>query len=123
MFLFTFRKIPKIIMIIISIILFISFLVDNILSFSIMNKLKINLSNIKQDATSDIDNEVRKILSSNNFYIKKLFKSFPNAKLTIPFGDRIVSSIRSTLDGIDKLRKERRKKLKEIKRELKKNRK
>lgn len=122
-FLFVFRKVPKLIMIIVSILLFVTFLIDNILSFSIMNKLKKKLSNIKKDSTSDIDIEVRKILSSNNFYLKKLFNSFPNVKLTIPLGDKIVSSIKNTLDGIDKLRKERRKKLKEIKRELKKNRK
>ena len=118
-FMFILEHIPKIILIIISIILFVTFIIDNILTFSIMTNLKNNLSNIKKDSTSDIDKQVREILSKNTFYLKKLFKAFPKVKLSIPTGEQILSSIHNYLDNIDALRKERKKKLKQLKKELK----
>lgn len=117
------EKIPEIILIIVSIILFISFIVDNILTFSIMNSLKKNLSNIKKDSTSDIDKQIKEILSKNTFYLNKLFKSFPKVKFNFSIGEQVLTSIRSTLDSIDDLRKERRKKIKELKKQLKESKK
>lgn len=114
------NKIPKIILIIISIILFITFIVDNILTFTIINSLKNKLSNIRKDSTSDIDLQVKEILSKNTFYLKRLFTAFPKVKFSFPVGEQIVDSIRKTLDNIDALRKERRKQLKKLKKELKK---
>lgn len=119
-FLFTVKKIPEIILIVISIILFISFLLDNILTFIIMNGLKNKLSNIRKDSTTDIDNQVREILAKHTFYLNKLFNAFPRVKLSFPIGEQILISVRKTLDSIDALKKERRKKLKELKKELKK---
>lgn len=113
------EKIPKVVLVIISIILFITFIIDNILTFSIMGNLKKKLTSIKKDSTDDIDKQVREILSKNTFYIKKLFSAFPKIKFTLPIGEQLVSSIRKTLDNVDELRKERKKKLKELKKELK----
>lgn len=112
------KKIPKTVLIIISIILFITFLIDNILTFSIMTNLKLELSNIKKDSTADIDKQVREILSKNTYLKKKLFKAFPKLKLSIPTGEQILSSINSYLDNIDALRRERKKKIKTLKKEL-----
>lgn len=119
-FLFIIDKIPNIALIIISIILFISFIVDVIITFSIMVTLKKNLFNIKKDSTSDIDKQVKEILSKNTFYLQKLFKAFPKVKFSLPTGEQILSSIHSGLDNIDELRKERKKKIKELRKELKK---
>lgn len=121
-FLSVVRKIPEIVLIVISIILFITFLIDNILTFSIMSNLKTKLSNIKKDSTSEIDKQVREILSKNTFYLRKLFKAFPKVKLSIPTGEKILSSIHKGLDNIDILRKERKKKIKELRKEVKKQR-
>lgn len=119
-FLFVVKKIPQMVLIVISIILFISFLLDNILTFVIMNSLKNKLSNIRKDSTSDIDKQVREILSQHTFYLNRLFDAFPKVKLSFPIGEQILTSVRKTLDNINSLKKERRKKVKELKKELKK---
>lgn len=111
-------KIPKNILIIISISLFLLFLIDVILSFNIMNKLKRNLTDIHKDSSSDIDRQVREILSSNTFYLKKLFRSFPTVTISLPKGEKIRASIYRTIDNFDKLRKKRKKRVKEIKESL-----
>ena len=64
-----------------------------------MSKLKNKVFKIKYDSTSDIDKEVKKALSEHEFYVKKLFKSFPDIK--IPSGDEIVKSITKTLNTFD----------------------
>ncbi len=122
-FLYLFQQIPEIILIIISSILFIIFTIDTIVSFSIMTKLRINLQNLKKDSTSYLDQEVKKILSNNSFYLKKLFHAFPKVKLILPKGEKIISSIQKTLNGFDSLGKERRKKIQEIKEEYQESRK
>ncbi len=121
--LYLFKAIPEMVLIGISSILFIIFTIDTIVSFSIMMKLKLNLQNIKKDSTSYIDKEVKKIISSNSFYLKKLFHAFPKVKLVIPKGEQIISSIQKTLGGFDELRKERKKKIKELKKEFQESRK
>lgn len=118
-FMFVVKKIPDLFLIIISVILFVSFLIDNILTFSIMNSLKNKLSNIKKDSTYDIDKQIKDILSKNTFYLRKLFKAFPKVKFSFPTGEQILSSISRTLDNFDVLKKERRKKVKKLKKELK----
>lgn len=119
-FIFVVLKIPEIFLIIISIILFVLFLVDVILTFSIMSNLKNKLFSIKKDSTTDIDKQVREILSKNTFYLRNLFNAFPKVKFSFPIGGEVIASVRKTLDGFDALRKERRKKIKELKKELKK---
>lgn len=118
-FMYIVDKIPNTVLMTISIVLFITFLVDNIVTFSIMNSLKNNLKNIRKDSTADIDNQVREILSRHTFYLKNLFKAFPKVSFSLPTGEQITASIRSALDNIDILRKERRKKVKALKKELK----
>lgn len=119
-FLFIIKKIPSIVLIVIGIILFITFLVDNILTFIIMNGLKNKLSNIRKDSTSDIDKQVKEILSKHTFYINKLFNSFPKVKFSFPVGEQVLISIRKTLDGMSFHKKERRKKMKELRKKFKK---
>jgi len=114
------EKIPNLVLIIISIILFISFFIDSILTFTIMNNLKKKLTNLKKDSTEELDREIREILSKNSYYLKNLFTAFPKVKFSFPIGEQVISSIRKSLDNIDELRKERRKKIKQLKKELKK---
>lgn len=112
-------KIPSNTFIIITWILIIIFTIDCIVSFMAMSKLKHNLVNIRHDSTSEIDKEVKEILSSYTFYVKRLFKSFPNVKFSFPTGSLVVDNIRSTLKTTEEIRKERKKKLREIKKEIK----
>ncbi len=92
-------KIPNNTLIVVSTILFVLFTIDCIVSLTIMSKLKNKVFKIKCDSTSDIDKEVKKVLSEHEFYAKKLFKSFPDIK--IPSGDEIVKSITKTLNTFD----------------------
>ena len=69
---------------------------------------------------SDIDKQVREILSKHTFYINKLFKSFPKVKFSFPFGEQLMNSIMETLDNMNTKKKERKKRIKELKHELKK---
>lgn len=112
-------KISGVVLIGLSITCFIIFLIDNILSFIIMSKLKKNLISIRKDSTSDIDKSVKEMLSNNKFYWRRLFNSFPKLKISLPRGEIITNSIRKTLDNFDNLRKERKKRKKELKKELK----
>lgn len=117
-FLFIIKRIPSMLLIIISIFLCITFLADNILTFIIMNGLKNKLSSIRKDSTSDIDKQVREILSRHTFYINKLFNSFPKVKFSFPIGEQVLTSVRKTLDGMSFRKRERRKKLKEVRKEM-----
>lgn len=118
-FLSVIERIPENILIVVTVIIFISFLIDNILTFSIMNSLKNKFTNLKQDSTSDIDKQVREILSHYTFYINKLLRSFPKMQIPFPFGEQLMDVIKNTLDSMNKAKKERKRKLKELKKELK----
>ncbi len=118
-FLFIAKKIPKMVLIVISTILFILFVIDTLLTFSIMAKLKKNLSNIKKDSTTDIDRQVKEILSKNTFYLTKLFNSFPKVKFSFPIGEQILSSIKKSLGNMNKLKQDRRKTKRKLRKELK----
>lgn len=111
-------KIPQTIFIIISSICFIIFLADNIITYTIMGKLKLNMRGIRKDSTYDIDKQVKEVLSKYKFFFTRLFTAFPKFKVSLPFGDQITSSIRKVLDNIDTSKKERRKKIKILKKEI-----
>lgn len=119
--LFVVKKIPTILLMVISITLFITFVLDNIITFIIMNGLKRGLSNIRKDSTSDIDKQVKEVLSKHTFYINKLFNSFPKVKFSFPVGEQILESIKNTLDSMGFRKKERRKRMKTLRKELKNN--
>lgn len=120
LFIYFIEKIPETILIVVSIILFVTFLIDIILTFSIMKSLKNKLSNIRKDSTSEIDKQVKEALSKHTFYINKLFNAFPKVKFSFPTGEKILESVKRTLDNMNVLKKERRKSLKKLKNELKK---
>lgn len=94
------NQIPKNIFITIAIILFILFLIDNIISFTILAKLKLQVGNIKKDSTSEIDKQIREFLSHNQFLIRRLFNAFPHAKIISRAGEQITTHIRSNLENI-----------------------
>ena len=101
------NKIPNNILIIISSVLFILFLIDNILSFTIITKLKLNFVNIRKDATAEVDKQVKEFLSSYNFFIKRIFRAFPKIKISLPKGDYIEKAIKDILNNIEKAKKKR----------------
>lgn len=109
------NKIPNNILIIISSVLFILFLIDNILSFTIITKLKLNFVNIRKDATAEVDKQVKEFLSSYNFFIKRIFRAFPKIKISLPKGDYIEKAIKDILNNIEKAKKKRKREKKKLK--------
>ncbi len=87
---FLIKKISYKILIIISVTLFIIFIIDTILSCNIIKKLKKNLKRIeiKRDSTTEIKNLVLEALTiningkiKNNILQKRLIKAYPNLEL------------------------------------------
>ena len=56
------HKIPHNILIVISIIIMVIYLADNILSFVIVSKLKSSFSKLNKDSTTDIDKQIKEVL-------------------------------------------------------------
>lgn len=105
-------KIPSNILIIISIIIFLLFLTDNILSFTIITKLKLKITNIRKDSTADIDKQIKEFIMSYSFFVRRLFNAFPRINFSLPKGESIKRKFIDLLDSIDKSNKKIRKKKK-----------
>lgn len=77
----TITSMPKIILIITSISLFLIFLIDAIISLNIIIKLEKISKNIKTDSTDEITKKVKEIISSKSIFQKRLTDAFPNMKI------------------------------------------
>lgn len=75
--------IPSIIQTIIASILFIIFLVDNLVSFKVILNFKKVASTIRKDSTEEISKKVRSVLSSKSILSKRLMNAFPNVQTMI----------------------------------------
>ena len=70
---------PNTLLIIISSILLVIFLIDLIISFNVVFKIKGSLKFVKKDNTEEINKKVRKVIK-NNILAKRIFKAFPQFK-------------------------------------------
>lgn len=77
------NQIPDVILLILAIILFVIFLIDNIISYKIILNFKKVASTIKKDSTEEISKRVRAILKSKSIFTKRLMNAFPNVKAII----------------------------------------
>ena len=73
-------KIPVMSLNVIALIIFLIYLIDNILSLTIMFGFKGTLKTIEKDGTEEITKEVKEVLLKRNFLYKRLIKAFPNIK-------------------------------------------
>lgn len=80
---------------IISITVFIIYLIDNIISFGIVAKFTKNIKNIKKDSTENIKRYTKKILESKNILNKRLINAFPNIKNKLNSLRKEIRKIRS----------------------------
>lgn len=96
-FVSVYSKIPSNILIIISSVLFTIFLIDNIISYTIMFKMKIPKIKISKDSTEEITEYVRSILAKRSFLYKRLMKAYPNMKIL----KNKVMSINNDIDNIN----------------------
>lgn len=78
MFVNLLSMVPINILNIIAIIIFVIYLVDNIISLSIMFGFKGTLKTVEKDGTEEITKKVREVLLKRNFLYKRLINAFPN---------------------------------------------
>ncbi len=61
-----------------AIIIFILYIVDNVISLSVMFGFKGTLKTVEKDGTEEITKKVREVLLKRNFLYKRLVNAFPN---------------------------------------------
>lgn len=85
-------------LIVLSLICLCIYILDTIISFILMSKIKNKITNVRKDSTYDIDKEIKVLLKDYKFYFRKLFKSFPGVSFNVPSSEEIVATITKTLD-------------------------
>lgn len=105
----------------ISTILLIIFIIDFIVSFNIVLKIKNNTRFIKKDNTEEITKKVRYTLSNQLHLTKRILKAFPKYK---PLNSNIsITNLRQALERLEIEQKQKKLNLKEKRNNLKINRK
>lgn len=113
------EQIPRDVLIFVTAFVFSFYLVDNILSFTILSKLKLRIDQVRKDSTSEVDAQVREFLSHYVFFFQRLFKAFPKFQMRSGTGVQITNILRNSLEKIEK---ESRKYLHKIEKMREKNR-
>lgn len=73
-------KIPTNTFLVITLIIFILYVIDNLISLNVMVKFKTTMKTIERDGTEEITKKVKDILLSRNWLYQRLIKAFPNVK-------------------------------------------
>ena len=76
-------KIPEDTLQIISIILFVIFAVDYVVSSKLMLSFKDTLSKVKLDNTEEITEKIKQVLREKSIFTRRIVHAFPNVKLKI----------------------------------------
>lgn len=112
-------KIPNNIFYIITIIIFIIFLIDNIISFNVGAKFRKTMTNLdlKKDSTKDFAKAVKESLSNNHKILeKRLLKAFPDLVKLIDIKNEIKAETREKIKELENDAKE---KIKEFEEDIK----
>lgn len=75
--------IPDMVLTIITIILFVIFLIDNLISFKVILNFKKVANSVRKDSTEEISKKVRSILASKSILGKRLMNAFPDVQAII----------------------------------------
>lgn len=75
------NNIPSNILNVLAVLLFIIYLIDNIVSYSIITKLHLGANKIVRDNTEEITKKVREYISNYSKFGKRLMSSFPNLEI------------------------------------------
>lgn len=78
-----FSMLPSMGLTILSITLFIIFLIDNLVSFKVILNFKKVATTIKKDSTEEISRKVRTVLYDKSFFVRRLLNAFPNVQTMI----------------------------------------
>lgn len=103
------RKIPDNILILGSILVMTIFLIDIILTFTIITKLKLKITKIRKDSTADIDKQIKEFLVSYSFFVKRILNAFPGIKFSLPGKIDFRKKIQNILNSIDITNKKKKK--------------
>ena len=110
-FIMELNMIPSVALTILSIVLFILFVTDLIISYNIINSFKKLPITLKKDSTEDITNMVKKTLKEKNYLYKRLIISFPDFQsLTRKYDKKINKQIKKVQKEKEKLKKMRNRK-------------
>lgn len=74
-------SIPPIINIILFIILILIFITDIIISFNIINKIKLSADNLRKDYSEEITSKVKEILKNKSLLVNRLLNAYPDIKI------------------------------------------
>jgi len=74
------NKVPIVTLNTVSIILFIIFVADNIISFNVIFKFKNTMKTAELDGTAEITARVKEVLMQRSWLFKRLIKAFPHIK-------------------------------------------
>lgn len=74
-------KIPANVLNVLAIIMLIIFVIDNIVSFSIITKIHLSTRGIVMDNTEEITKKVREYIVNHSKFGKRLMKSYPHLKV------------------------------------------
>ena len=72
-----------VLVIVISIILFVIYIIDSIVSFNIMNKIKSEIKKQKVDNTDVIKKKIDEWLSMNSFLYRHIKEAYPRFKINL----------------------------------------
>lgn len=76
-------KMPQNILEVVSIILFIIFTIDYIISSKLMLSFKDTLAKVKLDNTEEITEKIKQVLREKSIFTRRIIHAFPNVKLKI----------------------------------------
>lgn len=77
------------------------FIIDLIISFTIMHKIKMAADDVKKDNTEEINKRVKEFVQSQSFLYRRLFTAFPDYKIL----ERIKKKVKKTNEKIRRIRK------------------
>lgn len=86
---------------IVALIIFLVFIVDNIISFKVIFNFRSTISNVEKDATEEITKKVRDIFSKRGILKRRLIKAFPTLKSNREHLIELESKIREEIKKID----------------------
>lgn len=101
-------KIPEDTLQIISIILFVIFAVDYVVSSKLMLSFKDTLSKVKLDNTEEITEKIKQVLREKSIFTRRIVHAFPNVKLKIDsIKERVTAERENLRKELERFKKER----------------
>ena len=100
-------KIPEDTLQIISIILFVIFAVDYVVSSKLMLSFKDTLSKVKLDNTEEITEKIKQVLREKSIFTRRIVHAFPNVKLKIDsIKERVTAERENLRKELERFKKE-----------------